>query len=77
MANSRNGSSTIIKASRLICRMVGTYGVFGLSEKTDPAFVAAVNGLVVACNAFTALDDFPGQVDRSAPYTSEDTMPVG
>jgi hypothetical protein len=31
--------------------------------------------LVAACNAFTALDDTPAQIDRNPPYGPEDTGP--
>lgn len=67
------GVPTIIKLSRKICRMVGQYGASGLAAATTPEFAGAVLGLVTACNAFTALDDTPAQIDRNPPYGPEDT----
>lgn len=77
MAKTRNGGSTIIMASRLICRMVGVYGTAGLLAKTgDPGFVAAVNALVVACHAWMALDDYPGEIDQTLPTGHGDLPPA-
>lgn len=69
----RDGSATIIVLVRKICGLVGRYGAATLQAKTTPAFAAAVIGLVAACNAFTALDDTPAQIDRNPPYGPEDT----
>ena len=38
-----------------------------LAAKTTPQFAAAVSALVLACQAFEALDDQPYQVDNTAP----------
>lgn len=77
MASSRNGSSTILKASRTICRMVGLYGIAGFSQRVNnPQFTVAVQGLVVACQAFEALDDYPGQIDQTPPTGTEDEPPA-
>lgn len=73
----RNGSSTILKASRTICRMVGLYGITGFASRyQDAAFTAAVQALVTACNAFEALDDYPGQIDQTPPTGVEDEPPA-
>jgi hypothetical protein len=56
--------------------MVGVYGAPGLSAATTPEFAAATLALVAACNAFTALDDNPAQVDRTTPYGPEDLPPA-
>ena len=68
MARTVNGVSTILKASRLICRIVSRFGTAGLGVETTPAFVAAVTALVSACHAFEALDDYPGEIDHTPPY---------
>lgn len=73
----RTGSSTIIKLARHICRIVAIQGAFDLSSRATPEFAAAVNALVVACRAFEALDDYPGEIDRTAPIRSgEDVVPL-
>lgn len=72
----RTGVPTVIALSRKICKMVGVYGVPGLSASTTPEFAAAVLALVAACNAFTALDDYPAEVDRTTPYGPEDLPPA-
>lgn len=72
----RTGVPTIISAARIICKMVGVYGAPGLSSATTPEFAAAVLALVTACNAFTALDDYPAEVDRTTPYGPEDLPPA-
>jgi len=76
MAGSRTGVPTIIKAARRICRMVGVWGAGNLESSTTPAFAAAVAALVLACQAFEALDDFPAQIDRTAPFGPEDEQPA-
>jgi hypothetical protein len=73
----RTGTSTIIKASRTICRMVAVYGANDLALVTTPAMAAAVTALVVACQAFEALDDQPGEIDNVAPLRpGEDGPPL-
>lgn len=73
----RTGSSTIISAARTICKMVGVYGAGDLATRTTPAFKLAVDALVAACLAFEALDDHPGEVDATEPFTAEDVPPMG
>ncbi len=63
----RTGTSSIIQAVRFICRMVAIYGASDLATRTTPAFKAAVDALVLACAAFEALDDQPGQIDGTPP----------
>jgi len=72
---SRTGTSSIISLSRHICRLVGIYGASDLAARTSTEFQAAVVALVAACTAFEALDDFPAQVDRTAPAGPEDSLP--
>jgi len=72
MGRTVNGTSSILKAARIICRMVGLYGTGGLSGSTTPAFAAAVNVFVAACQVLEALDDQPYVVDLDAPYGPED-----
>lgn len=66
MARSVNGVSTILRMSHIICRMVGRFGTAALATQTTPELTAAVLVLVSACQAFEALDDYPGQVDHTA-----------
>jgi hypothetical protein len=48
--------------------MVGKYGTAGFLDRTgDEVFTAAVAALSAACLAFEALDDYPGQIDATAP----------
>lgn len=72
----RTGVPTIISSARVICKMVGVYGAPGLAGSTTPEFAAAVLALVAACNAFTALDDYPAEIDRTTPYGPEDLPPA-
>lgn len=73
----RTGASSILAASRKICRMVGLYGTSGFFAKTEDAvFTAAVAALAAACQAFDALDDYPGQIDQTPPTGPEDETPA-
>lgn len=72
MAGTRTGTPSILRLARAICRIVGALGAGDLELKTTPEFAAAVFALVAACNALWALDDFPGQIDRTAPFGHED-----
>ncbi len=77
MSGTKTGSTTIIKLVRHICRIVAIYGASDLATRTTPAFQAAVLGLTAACDAFTALDDFPGQIDATEPIRAgEDVGPA-
>jgi hypothetical protein len=62
-----NGVSTILSASRVICRMVGVYGTTALAAATTAELAAAVQTLRTACLAFDALDDQAGEIDAVAP----------
>lgn len=73
----RDGSSSILRYSRGICRMVGLYGLAGFAQRyNNPNFTAAVQALVTACQAFEALDDYPGQIDQTPPTGVEDEPPA-
>lgn len=72
----RTGVPTIIKLVRQICYYVGRYGAAGLAAATTPEFATATMALVAACNAFTALDDNPAEIDRTSPYGPEDLPPA-
>jgi len=74
MPRNVDGWSTIYHASRVICRMVGRFGTVGVARGGTPEFVAAVAALVVACQAFEALDDQPFEVDQNAPAGKEDLV---
>lgn len=65
MAGSKTGTPSIIKLARKICRVYGTWGAGNLATVTTVEFAEAVALLVVACHAFEALDDFPGEIDSS------------
>jgi hypothetical protein len=68
----RTGTPAIIKLTRKICKLVTVYGASDLAAKTSPAFQAAVTALVAACVAFEALDDYPAEIDITAPFGPED-----
>lgn len=72
----RTGVPSIIDLARRICYFVGRYGAGNMAAATTPEFAAAVLALVAACNAFTALDDQPAEIDRTAPYGPEDLPPA-
>lgn len=71
----RTGTPTIIALSRTICRIYGRLGAGDLATVATPAFAAAVAALAVACNAFAALDDYPGQIDASGPRRAGEDDP--
>jgi len=72
MGRTVNGVSSILVGARLICRMVGRFGTAALETATTPELAAAVIALVAACQAFEALDDFPGERDRTEGELPED-----
>lgn len=72
MAGSRTGTASIVALTRKICKLIGTYGAGDLAARTTTEFAAAVFALQAACAAFEALDNFPMQVDTSAPFGPED-----
>lgn len=72
MGRTVNGVSSILSGSRLICRMVGRFGTAAFETATTPEFATAVAALVVACQAFEALDDYPGERDRTEGALPED-----
>ncbi len=76
MAGTKTGTSTIIRLVRNICRIAGTYGAGDLASRTSASYAAAVFALVAACNIFEALDDYPAEIDATAPYGPEDQIPV-
>lgn len=76
MAGTRTGTPTIIKLVRRICKLKAVWGASDLAAATTPEFAAAVGVLQVACAAFEALDDFPAQIDRTAPFGPEDEEPI-
>ena len=75
MAKSRTGTSTIIKLVRKICKLYGTWGAYDLEARTSTGYKAAVVALVAACALFEAADDYPGEIDYTAPLGPEDTTP--
>lgn len=72
MAGRRTGTSTIIRNSRKISRVFHTFGATDLSVIANPAVYAAVVALVVAFDAWSAADDHPGEIDRTAPFEDID-----
>lgn len=74
MARNVSGTSTILRSSRTICRMVGRFGTVRFAAATTPEFAAAVLALQAACVAFEALDNYPGQIDKVAPDGPEDAF---
>lgn len=76
MAGSKTGTPTIIRLVRKICRVRTIFGAGDLATKTTAEYAAAVAALAVACAAFEALDDFPGQIDSTSPIRAgEDIEP--
>jgi hypothetical protein len=75
MAGSKTGSPTIIRLARHICRVVSRYGAGNLALVATPEFATAVTALVVACEAFKLIDDFPGEIDSSGPEEDIDIPP--
>jgi len=72
MARSVNGVSSILAGTRLICRIVGRFGTAALAVETTPELAVAVQALVLACHAFEALDDEPGEIDHTAGGFGDD-----
>ena len=70
MAGTKTGTPSIIRLSRKICKIVAVYGAGNLATVATPEFAEAVAALVIACQAFEALDDQPGQVDSTLPIRS-------
>lgn len=68
MSRNVDGSSTIIRSARQICRMVGRFGTAGIANATSntPAYAAAVIALVAACQVWEAIDDYPGEIDQTS-----------
>lgn len=67
MAGTRTGTPTVIRLARKICRVVAIYGAGNLSTVATVEFAEAVQALIVACQAFEALDDVPGEIDSTVP----------
>lgn len=77
MARVIDGTSSYLKYARSICRIYGRFGVSALDTNVSPEFAAAVQALVIACQAFEAIDDYPGEIDQSGPIRpGEDVPPV-
>lgn len=68
MAKTKTGASSIIRLVRKICSLVGRFGAADLAAKTSAEYAAAVFTLVTVCAAFEAADDYPGQIDATAPF---------
>ena len=68
----RTGTPSIIRLVRKICKVRAIYGASDLEARTTPAYAAAVAALAVACAAFEALDDYPGERDNTGPLFSGD-----
>lgn len=72
MAGSRTGSGTIIACARKISRVKHRFGATDLSVKADSAVALAVTALVAAYDAWAAADDYPGEIDATAPIEDID-----
>lgn len=77
MAGSITGTPTIIKLARKICQLRSIYGAGDLATKATPEFAAAVAALALACAAFEALDDFPGQIDSTGNIRAGEDVVTG
>lgn len=76
MSRTVNGTSGILAAARVICRLFKRFGGIGLAAGTSPEFELAVATFVLACDALHTLDDQPYVVDTHAPFGTEDVMPA-
>lgn len=76
MAGTKTGTPTIIRLVRKICQLRSIWGAGDLATKTTPEFAAAVAALAVACAAFEALDDQPGQIDATAPIRAGEDVVI-
>lgn len=65
-APTRTGLSTILRAAKQICRTASRLNSIPVITSLNPAFGAAVETIVTACEALRALDNFPGEIDSSA-----------
>lgn len=72
MAGTRTGTSTILQASKKISRVYHKFGATDLSVTGNSAIAVAVAALVLAYDAWAAADDFPGQIDATAPFEDID-----
>jgi hypothetical protein len=75
MSRTVNGSSSILAAARVICRMVGRFGSSGVRAAFGDELADAVDLLVVACLALSETDDIVGQIDQTVPLGPEDISP--
>lgn len=74
----RDGHSVILLLARQLCRKVGRYGTAGVVAYTGSAALgAAVEAVRVACMAWEALDNYPGEIDEVAPDGAEDVAGGG
>ena len=71
-----DGGSSILAATRKICRLVGRFGTGGVDRIAGEEMAAAVAVLVALCIAFDLTDDYPGQVDRTTGTEPADGVPV-
>lgn len=63
----RNGVQTIWAASRKICRVASKFNTVSKLSLINPNLAAAVAAIVAACDAISSLDDYPFEIDSSAP----------
>lgn len=64
-ARVRTGLSTILKGVRLICRVAEKFNTVAYINTINPQLAVAISAVVTACQGLKALDDFPGEIDRS------------
>jgi hypothetical protein len=81
MARNVDGVTSILKAARVICRMVDRFGVVVLAARTSPEFAAAATALAAACKALEALDNVVDLIDRKVSDAGtgsfDEDLPVG
>ncbi len=68
----RDGTYTVKFVVNKLCRAYMKSGKAKLVLKYGSPFANAVEILVMACLALDALDDYPGEIDRTPPFGSED-----
>lgn len=72
MAGSRTGTPTIFKHAVAITRLVQKLGASDLATKTSVDFQTCVTALVNCTVLILLSDDFPLQIDATAPLGPED-----
>lgn len=81
MARQVTGTQGILKAARVICRLVNRFGTAKLAAMTSAEFAAAASALAGACMLLEATDNFIAVIDRQTGDTGtgayNEDLPLG